>query len=263
MNHLLTALLMVSCLSMPSLAFAAHPLSTDDSGTQGMMKFQVETSADFGWDKETVLGITTRTTHQMLNVAVTAGILDSLDLVVSSPYTWQKAEDNTGNRVENSGLNDSSLALKWRFLEFGPASLAIKPSITLPTGNRDRSLGTGRTGYGATLISTAEFKPVAVHANIGYLNQKYTDADKDGSREHLWSLSLAGSLEVMKGLQLVAEAGAASNPDRGNSTWPMFLTGGVIYSLFDNLDVSLGAKGGVTAPGTDIALLTGLTFKFP
>ena len=263
MKKTLSALLTASCLSLTSLAFAAHPLVTDDTGTQGMMKFQVETSAEFGWDKETSQGITTKSNYQMLNIAVSAGVLDSVDLVLSYPFTWQKIEDNTGNKLENSGLNDLSLALKWRFLELGPTSFAIKPSITFPTGNRDRNLGAGRAGYGATLISTVEFKPVAVHANFGYTNQKYTDADKDGSREHLWSFSLGGSAEVLKGLQFVAETGTATNPDRGNSSWPIYMTGGLIYSVIENVDVSLGVKGGFAAPETDIALLNGLTVKFP
>lgn len=263
MKKMLVVLLAFSCTSFSSLALAAHPLATDDAGTTGMMKFQVETSAEFGWDKETEHGITTKSNNQTLNVAVTAGILDSLDLVVSSPFTWQKVEDNTGNKLDNSGLNDLSVEVKWRFLELGPASFAIKPSITFPTGNRDKSLGAGKAAYGTTLISTVEFKPISVHANIGYTNQKYTDIDKDGSREHLWSFSLAGAVEVLKGLQLVAEVGTATNPDRTSTAWPAFITGGLVYSVIDSLDLSLGVKGGLTTPETDIALLTGLTFKFP
>ena len=263
MKKFLPALVTLWCMSMPDPAQAAHPLATDDTGTQGVMKFQMESSAEFGWDTEYERGMTTRSNYQKLNVAATAGISDSLDLQVSYPYTWQKIEENGNNRIDNSGLNDLSMALKWRFLELGPASFAIKPSIAFPTANRDRNLGTGRAGYGTTLISTVEFKPVAIHANIGYTNQKFTDADKDGSREHLWNLSLAGAVEIMKGLQLVAEAGSTSNPDKGNSTWPAYLAGGVIFSVIENLDLDVGAKGSLTAPETDMALSSGITFKFP
>jgi len=257
----ITCFILTICMTVP--AHAAHPLATDDTGTQGMMKFQVETSAEFGWDRENEHGIATKSNHQTLNVAVTAGLLNSLDLALSYPFTWQRIEDTAGNKLDNSGLNDLSLELKWRFLELGPASFAIKPSITFPSGNRDRRLGAGRAGYGATMISTVEFKPVTLHTNFGYTNQKYTDIDKDGAREHLWSLSLAGTVDVLKGLRLVAEVGAASNPDRGNATWPAFMTGGAIYSVLDNLDLSLGVKGGLNSPATDIALLTGVTVTFP
>ena len=263
MKKTLASLLACSCLLLSSPAFAAHPLATDDAGTTGKMKFQAEAGAEFGWDKETEQGITTKANNQVLNVALTAGIVDTIDLVVSYPYTWQRIEDNAGNKLENNGPNDLSLEVKWRFLELGPASFAIKPSITFPTGNSDRGLGAGKVAYGGTLISSAEFKPVSVHANIGYTNQKYTDIDRDGSREHLWNLSLAGAAEVLEGLQLVAEVGAATNPDRASATWPAFMAGGAIYSVSESLDVSLGVKGALTTPEADITVLTGLTFKFP
>ncbi|MDD5286187.1 MAG: transporter [Desulfuromonadaceae bacterium] len=259
MKRILSAVVTIFCFSLTLPAFAAHPLATDDAGTNGKMKFQVETSAEFAWDKQD----NTKSNSQTINLAVSAGLLDSLDLSLAYPYTWQQEKDNGVTVIDNSGLNDLSMALKWRFLELGPASFAIKPAITFPTGNYDRGLGAGRPAYGVTLISTVEFKPVAIHANVGYTLQKYNDADKDAGREDLWNLSLAGAVEVMKGLQLVAEIGAASNADMAGRVWPVFIAGGVIYSAFDYMDLSLGVKGALNAPETDIALLTGLTFKFP
>jgi len=260
---LLAGLLAVTCVSVSVPVFAGHPLATDDTGTQGFLKFQVETTAELGWDKENEHAIATTADYQALNVAVTAGVLDSLDLVLCHPYTWQHIEDTAGNQTDNSGFNDLSLAFKYRFLELGPASFAIKPSITFPTGNHDRNLGAGRAAYGATLISTYDLKPVAIHANVGYTNQRFTDADKDGAREHLWNFLLASSVEVMKGLQLVAEVGTGTTPDKNINDWTSFITGGVIYSVVENLDLSLGAKGGLSRPATDLALLAGITFRLP
>jgi len=60
-----------------------------------------------------------------------------------------------------------------------------------------------------------------------------------------------------------AEVGTATNPDKGSTIWPTFISGGVIWSALDNLDLSLGAKGSLNAPETDIALLTGITIKIP
>ena len=260
----ISILLVALLLSLSAVTvFAAHPLATDDTGTQGMLKFQLETTGEFGWDRETASGVTTKADYQTLNATLTAGVLESLDAVISYPFTWQHIEDSTGNTVSNTGLNDLSLALKWRFLELGPASFAVKPCVTLPTANRDKYLGAGRVSYGATLISTIDLKPLAVHANVGYTNQKYTDADKDGSRASIWNMSLAGTAEVTKGLQIVAEVGTISNADTTNSTWQTCLLGGVIYSPVENLDLSLGFKGSVTRPEIDKALLAGVTFRFP
>lgn len=253
----------ITALCMAAPAYAAHPLATDDTGTAGMLNFQLETSAEFGWDREVVNGTTTSTDSQSLTAALTAGVLDSLDLVLNVPFSRQHVNENDQETFHNGGLNDLSLALKWRFLEIGPASLAIKPAVTFPSGDYGQGLGTARPGYGVTLISTVEFKPVAIHANIGYLHQNYTDADRDANREDLWNLSLATAVEVRKGLQIVAEIGAVTNSNKADTTWPTFMTGGVIYSIIEKLDLSLGVKGGLTAPATDFALLTGLTFKFP
>jgi len=259
MKRTLTTVVTVLSLSLTLPAFAAHPLATDDAGTNGKMKFQVEASAEFAWDRQDSV----KSDSQAIGLAVSAGLLDNLDLSLAYPYTWQRETDNSATVLENSGLNDLTMALKWRFLELGPASFALKPAITFPTGDYGRSLGAGRPAYGATLISTVEFKPVAIHANAGYTHQKYTAADKDYNRENLWNLSLAGAVEVMNGLQLVAEVGAATNGDRASTVWPAFMTGGVIYSAFDYMDLSMGVKGGLNSPETDIALLTGITFKFP
>lgn len=263
MKKLLTVLLAVYSLTSATLAFAAHPLATDDAGTTGRLKFQVETSVEFGREKETTGGIITKSDSQALNISITGGLFDSLDLVISFPFSWQQVKENGLKKYDNGGLNDLSMALKWRFLEIGPASFAVKPSITFPSGDYNRGLGAGRPAYGATLISTVEFKPVALHANVGYTHQKHTDADSDSMRESLWNFSLAGSVEVVKNVQVVAEIGTASNGDRRSATWPVFMTGGVIYSVIENLDLSLGGKGDLTTVETDIALLAGVTFKFP
>ena len=259
MKRVLSAVVCILCLSITLPVFAAHPLATDDAGTNGMLKFQIETSGEFGWDKQDPA----TADSQAFNLGVSAGLLDSLDLSLAFPYAWQRVTVDGAAVIDNSGFNDLSLALKWRFLELGPASFALKPSITFPTGNYERSLGAGRPAYGVTLISTVEFKPVAIHANAGYTHQKYLDADRDASRENLWNFSLAGSLEVMNGVQLVAEIGTATNADNASTVWPTFLTGGIIYSAAEWLDLSLGVKGGLNEPKTDVALLAGLTFKFP
>lgn len=259
MKILLPAVISVFCLSFTSPAFAAHPLSTDDTGTNGEMKFQVETSAKFAWDKQESVN----SESQSIGLSVSAGLTDTLDVSVGIPFTWQREKTNGVTGLDNSGSNDASLAIKWRFMGLGPVSFALKPAITFPSGDYDRSLGAGRPAYSTTLISTVEFKPAVVSANVGYTLQKYNDADKPYNRGNLLNISLAAAVEVMNGLQLVAEIGAGTNYEKARTDWPTFVTGGAIYSARGNLDLSLGIRGGLNAPETDIALLTGVTIKLP
>jgi hypothetical protein len=258
---LITVCIAILCMSAP--AYAALPLATDDAGTVGMMKFQMETSGEFGWDRENINGTTIRTDSKALNAVITAGVADPLDIILTLPFTWQQVTGYGRKIYDNGGLNDLTLAVKWRFLEHGPASFAIKPAVTFPTGDYNRGLGAARPAYAVTLISSIEFRPVAIHANAGYTRQELTDADKDASRQDLWNLSLAGTVEVTKGLQVVAEIGTATNGNRADTTWPTYMTGGIIYSAIENLDLSLGVKGGLTRPETDLTLITGITCRFP
>jgi hypothetical protein len=263
MKKMVPALLVITCFSLSVPAYAANPLATDDTGTLGMMKFQVETNAEFGWDRDTGSGTTIKTDSQSLNAVITAGVLDPLDLVLTFPFIWQQVTDNGIKTYDQGGLSDISVALKWRFLDFGPASLAIKPTVTTPSGDHNRGLGAAHPAYSATLISTAEFKPFSISANFGYTRQNSTDADRDTHRDDLWNLSLAGTVEVMTGLLLAAEIGTTSNVNKASNDWPTFISGGVIYSVIDNLDASMGVKVGLTNPEKDLALLPGISFKFP
>lgn len=258
MKKVLSAVVSLSFLLLSIPAFAGYPLSTDDAGTNGKMKFQMETSAEFAFDKQDQV----KSTGKSIGLSLSAGLLDSLDISAGVPFTWQKEKESGITNLDNSGLEDTSLALKWRFMELGPASFALKPSVSFATGHYDRGLGAARPGYSATLISSVEFKPATISANAGYTMQKYTVADKDGNREHLFNFSLAAAVEVMKHLQVVAEIGTGKNSDRSNNIWPTFITGGVIYSVLESLEVSLGARGGVNDLATDITAMTALTFKF-
>lgn len=263
MNKLLTVLVSSMLLSLSTPAMAAHPLATEDSGTTGALKFQAEAGGEFGWDTDSANGVTTRTDSQTLNVCLTAGLLDPLDLMVSLPFSWQQIKEDGVSIYDHGGLNDVSLAIKWRFLETGPLSFAIKPAISFPSGDHSHGLGAAHPAYGATLISTIELKPLALHTNVGFTHQKHTAADTENVRGNVWSLALAGVYEAMPGLQVVAEIFTAENAHKSSQTWPAFITGGGIYSIVENLDFSLGVKGGLNSPATDIALLSGLTCRFP
>ncbi len=60
-------------------AFAAHPLITDDTGTQGKGKFQVEVNSEFGYDKETADGVVTKEKAGKAATFISAGIADNSD----------------------------------------------------------------------------------------------------------------------------------------------------------------------------------------
>ncbi|HOI16540.1 MAG TPA: transporter [Geobacteraceae bacterium] len=244
-------------------ALAAHPLITDDTGTQGKGRFQLEVNGEYGDDSETTLDVKADTSGSALESVFSVGIADTVDLVLAVPYEWSRTRENGILASDADGIGDMSLELKWRFFEKNGFSLAFKPAVSFPSGDVDKGLGTGKVGYGATLIATQEFDPFAVHLNIGYSHTRFKlPEERDANRSDIWHASIAGTAEVMEGLQVVTNVGLETNPDKTSDTPPAFFIGGAIYSLTDYLDLDLGVKVGLTKPETDVALLAGVALRF-
>lgn len=244
-------------------AFAAHPLITDDTGTQGKGKFQLEVNGEFNHDRETEEGITTKETRGEVVTALSYGITDNIDVVLGTPYQWFKIKEDGEVTSKENGISDISLELKWRFFEKDGLSFALKPGITLPTGDEEKGLGNGRASYGLIFITTKEMDPWAFHLNLGYTHNEYKlQEDKDANRRNIWQVSLASEVEVVKNLKAVANIGMERNPDKSSNTHPAFILGGVIYSITENFDVDLGVKGGLNKPETDLTILAGIAMRF-
>jgi hypothetical protein len=248
---------------MTGTAFGAHPLITDDTGTNGKGKFQLELTGEFAYEKEKSDGITVKERSYEAGVAVSAGLLDTLDIVCAVPYQWNRTKEDGATVSDENGISDTSLELKWRFFEQNGLSFALKPGITIPSGDEEKGLGTGKIGYGATFIATKEIDPFTLHLNLGYAHNEYKlDEDKEGNRKDTWHISLAGVYKVSDKLQAVADIGVERNSDKESNTDPSFALIGLIYSITPDLDVDLGFKAGLSGTETDAALMTGLTIRF-
>jgi len=246
-------------------AFAAHPLITDDTGTQGKGKFQVEVNSEFNYDREKEEGVTTKETGGEIGTILSYGILDNIDIVLGTPVQWFKVREDNELTTKNkeSGISDLSLEVKWRFYEKDGLSFALKPGITLPTGNEKKGLGNGRPSYGLAFITTKELGPWAFHFNLGYMRNEYKlREDREAIRKDIWHVSLASELEVVKNLKLVGNIGIERNPEKASTRHPAFILGGVIYSISENLDIDFGVKGGLNKSETDFTILAGIAFRF-
>jgi len=252
-RNLSATVMFFSILSCSTLAFAAHPLVTDDAGTSGKGKAQLELNGEYGHDKDA--GVTSKTIGGA--ASVTYGLTESLDLVAGVPYLHVRNMEDATSSTEN-GLSDISLEMKWRFYEHEDLSLAIKPGLTLPTGDEEKGLGAGKAAYSLFFIASKELAPWAFHLNLGYIrNENTLDEGKN-----IWHASLASTLAISDQLTIVANLGIESNPDKLAGTDPAFILGGLVYALSETVDLDCGIKYGLNDPETDYTLLAGLTLKF-
>lgn len=245
-------------LILSSVSYAAHPLITDDTGTQGKDKFQVELNSEFRFDKEKVEDITVKERGSEVSTILSYGITDSLDVVFGIPYQWNKGEEDGKTTSDEDGISDMSLELKWRYFERSGLILAVKPGMTLPTGDDEKGLGSGRTTYGVCFITTKQVEPWAFHFNFGYArNENRADERKD-----IWHVNLASEVKAYDKLKLVANIGIERNPDKTSHVDPAFVLSGVIYSITDAFDIDVGLKAGLNKPETDYSILAGTAFRF-
>lgn len=244
-------------------AFGAHPLITDDTGSQGRGKFSIEMNSEFAYDKEREDYVTVKETGGELAAILSYGITDNTDVVIGLPYHWSKVKEDGDMTSDEDGISDMSLEVKWRFFEGDGLSLALKPGFTLPTGDEEKGLGNGRASYGLNFITTEEIKPWAFHLNVAYTHNEYKlEEDRDANRKDIWQVSLATEVEVAKNLRLVANTGMERNADKESNTHPAFVLGGLIYSLSEDFDIDAGVKAGLNKPETDYTLLAGIARRF-
>jgi hypothetical protein len=244
---------------MTSVAFAGHPLVTDDAGTVGKGKGQIEIGSQVWHHKEAVDATTTdKMEGGEIAPVITLGLHDRVDLVAAVPYQWQSLETN-GTRVSRAdGLADVGLDIKWRFFDHDGWGLALKPGVSLPTGNEDQGLGSGQTAYRLFFITTKELGPLACHLNLGYIRNE----NNIGDNQDIWHASFAAEYEVVKNLKVMANVGTERNPVADSSTHPAFALGGVAYTLSERISVDGGVKFGLNKTETDITYLFGMTIKF-
>jgi len=248
-----TVLALLLLLTLPAAsAFAAHPLITDDTGTQGKGKFQIEINAEYDQDKYG--GTTTYTTQTASTLS--CGIIDPLDIVLTIPFLHVRTGDH--GTVTDNGISDITVEAKWRFYEKEGLSFALKPGLTLPTGNDEKGLGAGQATYHLFFITSKELKPWAFHLNLGYIRNE----NRNDKRKDTWHASLATTIEVVKDLKLAGNIGIERDTEKNCSSAPAFILGGLIYSLSENLDIDFGVKTEINRPGTDYSVLAGITFRF-
>ncbi len=254
----LWVLMVAMTLCVPSTSFAARPFVTDDAGTVGKGKFQVELGVEtFSW-KDREDGVKIEETGTETSGVFTYGVFDNVDIVAGLPYDWGKVKENSVTVFDANGLSDISLEAKWRFFEKDGFGLALKPGITLPTGDYKKGFGTGLGTLGITFIASKELGPFGFHFNAGYTRNE----NKVDERKDLWSASLLATYEILEGLNVGGNIGLESNPDPSVKTAPAFALVGLNYAINDHIMLDAGYKFGLNKQEVDCAITAGITLTF-
>lgn len=234
-------------LLLPTICFAAHPLTTDDTGTQGTGQWQYEFNTEFA--------TLDTAREQTWNSQLTYGLRDTLDVFISTPYQRLRSDlpDSSAR-----GFNDPTIGLKWRIYESNGLSFGLLPSVSLPFANDRNGLGNGRATYSTRGLMQYTVGSFTWLTNVGYTrnNNVY------GDRRNLFSASTAGLYRLNEKITLLADYGYSSNQDPDTSKPEGFALVGAIYSLNKKVDLDLGYKRGLNQQALNHSWMAGATLRW-
>ena len=236
---------LLALLAVP--AWASHPLISEDTGTLGKGKWELELHGEHAHDRRAE--VTSHSSVGLLKLG--RGVAENLDVEIELRYLRESAEDTV-----TKGAGDTSLAAKWRFYDSDATSLVLKPELLLPTGD-EPGFGAGRPRWGATLAAAYEAAPFELIANLGYLRNR----NDLGERESLSYQSIALLFAATEKLKLVADLVRATDPDpQGGHT--RVLIAGLTYEFSERLELGLGVQDGLNDAADDRAVRLGVKLRF-
>lgn len=238
-------------LMLPAAAHGARPFATEDTGTVGRGRYQLEIGAATARDR--AAGVNERERRYVAQFAY--GLADAVDAAVGIP--WFDRE-TTGAGAATRGPGDLEASLKWRFHRHGGFSLALRSAVLLATGDEGEALGTGRTRYDASLVASRRARPWELDLQLGYTRHRNTI----GERTDLLRASALLVRGVGARTRVGLDLGAATNPDPGDDCAEVFAIFGLIHTLSRGVELDLGYHRGLSDPATDRVLIAGITLVF-
>lgn len=246
--------------AVTSSAFAAMPLITDDTGTQGAAGNQLEFSLGEDKTKDTA-GFTAKSLQRPA-LTYTRGLTDTLDAYVAA--TWLKNTSDDPAVADATGSSNTGVGAKWRLFENErKTSFAVKATYFFPVSEdkQNKGLGDGEASWDGTLILSQELPFGSAHANIGF-GKVGVKNDDDEKTTHV---SVAPIFDLGESFKLAVDLGQdSSKPKGGVKTKTHYREVGAIYSPHKDVDLALGY---IRTKVKDVAEVTrtitgGVTWRF-
>jgi hypothetical protein len=238
------ALLLAAACAAP--AHAAHPLQTEDTGTQG--------EGNFEW--ENGLSHTRSAAGRVLlyQPQFSLGLSPTVDAILQPSWLDSRGAGSTTAR----GQGDTNLDAKWRFYGAAPWSLAVRAGLQLPTSQHGLGLPHGHIASHALLVLTADAAPFTWHANLGVAH----NPAGSGLRREVPLLSGAVMWARSESLILTLDSQLSGSDDPARGRPNASVLAGTIWTLWPGLDLDVGYQTRVGPNPLSRQWLAGVTYRF-
>ncbi len=247
----------ILCILMlaPTSLWAAHPFLVEDTNLLGSGNFLLELDGDK--TKKDEVKTTKYTT------VIGAGISSSADLSVEVPYYELDPGVVMGHK--GRGYGDLQLKLKQRTYENEVnQSFAYQLYTAMPTGNKEKGLGTNNVVVGLKLMDQQECRNNILHASLGY--ESFV---RDMQKWHFvtdYAVTYGFALErkFTQSFRLLAEIAGETREykETEHTSRPFTAMAGLKYNLFKFWYVDAAARVGLNKDAEDNTILFGTGWKF-
>ncbi len=227
---------------------AAHPLQTEDTGTQGAGNLEIENGLS-----RARYDATTLTLYQP---QLSVGLATTIDAIVQPSVEWVHAS----GQGSISGFGDTNVDAKWRFWGSDPFSFALRAGVALATNQHGLGLTRGKTSEHGLVALTWDHGPTVVHANVGLT--VVPRAPGTPARRVMTGVSAALMQQINEHLILTVDSSFGQSPNPHKTTWPGTILAGAIWTARPGLDIDLGWQTSIDDRPVTRTWLAGLTYRF-
>jgi len=175
----------------PGYAQGGPPMLTDDPGTPGSSSWEINVA--YGQENTDQAHV-----HSVPHVDVNYGLGERIQLKYET--AWLRSAPTASGQSE-SGVDDSLLGLKWRFLDRERAGFDMSVYPQLQIENSGSSVARGVAEPGPNLFLPVEVGLTVGRAKlVGEVGYQYFDA-----RENEWVIGLLSAFRLSEKRELLAE----------------------------------------------------------
>jgi hypothetical protein len=220
--------------------------------------------ARHAWDSDGDLHQRGLAREQAMGLAVTVGVVESVDVSACLDYLWLR-DDDYGAATTNDDLGDLGIGGRYRFYtneQYGVDAAWIS-GFTAPTGSRGNEveLGTSQEfwSWDNSLVIEKDWTRWTMNAEVGW-SQPF--GERRGDDRGTLIANLAAGYQVLAWLQPEVELnGCREFTAGGDDESSVAVTAGLVMPLNDCLRLNLGIQQGVWGENADQATSAMLAVK--
>lgn len=261
-----------------SLAIEHGKINTADASPVDPGHFEIEpsfsaTSSKRYWDNSGNSHGRGLYREHNLGLSATAGVVDNLDVNISTGYSWLKDNENDFDDYEEllgpfrgDDFTDLEVSGRYRFYKNDEQHLEIAyiAGMTIPTGsNSDRDeIGTSQEfwSFNQTLVMTKDWGRWTFNGDLGFA---LPIGNKRENARGTWNADIAVGYQVLPWLQPEVELNYSQDLlENADNAQVLAVTAGLVMPINETLRVNVGVQQGLWGENTDKATTFVTAAKF-